>query len=184
MLNMKQTSADIHKLQMEFADAFHQAADASRVEAIQALKPGAPAPAAGKIYGDSNRAAFEGQAAGLRGHAYSILDAAKKELSAEMSAAPNTDAVNAVAMLRLRDHLTGEEIQSALDAYGNNYMCYQAIRDAARAHDIDVDPHPLEQAGARLASMANTVGTWTATGAESMGAADKVMIEFAQSFGG
>lgn len=183
MYDRKKIRSEVMALQKEFAAAFHNAADMSRVEAMRTLKPGEPAPSNNKIYGDHNRNAFEAKAAALREKGHKIVNDARKEVGKAMSAAPSPEAINSVGMLKMRDKLTADEVTAIVDRYGDNYMTYQTIKDIAKKSGFYLDAHPLENAARDLEGADSTVSGWTLRGAETGVAANQAFIDFAEMLG-
>ena len=182
MYNREKTQNKILELQRAFIDAFNTAADISRNAAIKNLRPGEKAPAAGRVYGEDRRNAFAEKAAALRADGQKIIDDARADVLAEMSAAPTAEAVNSVNMLKLRDRVTGAEVSALINEYGQNYQTYQVIKDIAKKSEIRLEEHPLDTALADLDRMARTVSQMDLAGAERGRAADSAFIAFQEAF--
>ncbi len=182
MYDKEKTQGKILELQRAFIDAFNRAADISRNEAIKNLRPGEKAPATGKVYGEDRRNTFAEQAAKLRADGQKIIDDARAEVLAEMSAAPSAEAVNSIGMMKLRDRVTGAEVSALINEYGSNYQTYQVIKDIAKKSEIRLEEHPLESALTDLDRMARTVSQMDLAGAERGKAADSAFIAFQEAF--
>lgn len=176
--DLKKYQNEITELNKEFADRFHKAAESSRREAMEGLKPGDPVPATGRIYGEANRRFFEQEAGKIRSRGYDVIERAKAELQKQITEAPRQDAVNAVAMLAHRTNVTRPEVENLLEVYGDNYQTYQAIKDIAAKHEIYVDASGLEKNFSAIDSEARAVSNWTLTQAENGNAASDSAIAF------
>lgn len=176
--DIKKYQNEIIKLNQEFADRFHKAAEKSRLEAMEGLKPGDTVPKTGIIYGDANRRFFEQEAGKIRDRGYAVIERARADLQRQITEAPKQDAVNAVAMLAHRTSITRQEVENLLQVYGDNYQAYQAIKDISAKHEIYVDASSLEKSLSAIDSEARAVQSWTLTQAEHGNAASDSAIAF------
>ena len=176
--DLKKFQKEITDLQKEFISAYNSRAEASRVDKLRELKPGTPAPKTGKIYGDDHRDRFEEQAAELRARGFSAIDKAKAEIKRDMTAAPSSDAVNALAMLAYRTDVSQDEIDALIESYGGNYQTYSAIRDIAMKHKRFVPASTLEQDLSAINAKISIVNDMSLSGAEMNGSANPVRLAF------
>lgn len=176
--DVKKLQKDITALNKEFADAFHETAERSRRKAMEGLRPGDPVPPTGKIYGEADRQKFEAKAADIRSRGYALINKAKADLERQIAEAPKPDAVNAVAMLSHRTHVTRQEVDTLLQVYGDNYQTYQAIRDIAGKNEIFIEPSNLEKGFSAIAGESSAVGSFTLKDAENGNVASDSKIAF------
>ena len=119
-----------------YADDYKAICEASREECIKSLKPGSRMPATGVLHGEEARAKFRAKADSHRKEAVRIIDNELRILDNKMSAAPSTEAVNSLQVLKMRKKVTANEIESLMMRYGDNSLVHDALCDIAADHDI------------------------------------------------
>ena len=137
---------DLKSIMSQFRDSYKSMSDASRLEYIKTLAPGANVPEEGRIYGDDRRAEFESMCQGYRAKVSDFIQGAIKDLKNKVTESPSPDAVNTITLLNLRSDVTPEEIDDLIDRYGDNVQAYKAIVSIANEKKIkglDVI-HPIE----------------------------------------
>ena len=141
-----------------YASAYKWACDNSRDTLIDTMKPGTPLPQEGRIYGDAFRDQFKKDAAGYRDRALKIVDDEIKAINAKLTAAPSTDAVNSIMMLRMKQNITRADIDRLVSAYGSNPLAYDTIRSIAFESGIrDLPDNPLTIKAERLADVRSSI---------------------------
>lgn len=137
---INKTNSELKKLTKDYFGTFNDFCERSREERLKELQPGEYAPEKGKLYG-SYRDKMENKAAEIRNAANSILEAELEKAKEKVNAAPSTDAVNTISLLKLRDPkaLTKNQFTSLLDKYGDNPLCFDTIRDLGKQAGIVTD---------------------------------------------
>ena len=175
---VKKMRVDLLGIRKEYSGDFHRTVEATRASALLGLKPNAPAPPEGKIIGDAERQAFEERAAKYRSKGYDVIDSTRAAIRAQMGKAPSADAVNAVSMLSHRTDLTKEDVDALVDAYGSNYLTYEAIRDVAAQHEIFLDHHVYANDLKETYAAGNELANMDLKGAEEGTAASSSYMAF------
>lgn len=119
-----------------YADDYKAICESSREERIKNLKVGDPMPAKGILYGDAARADFKKKADSYRVQATSIIGNELKRLNDKMTAAPSTEAVNTIQLLKMRSNVTQGDIDALMKRYGDNAQVYDTLIDIAGQHNI------------------------------------------------
>ena len=149
---------ELKKILREYGNAYKFACDNSRDTLIDTLKPGSRLPEEGKIYGDAFRDQFKKDAAVHRDRALKIVDGEIKAINAKLTAAPSTDAVNSIMMLRMKQHVTRADIDRLMSVYGSNPLAYDTLRDVAYDNGIrDLPENPLTVKAERLTDVRSSI---------------------------
>lgn len=127
---------ELKEITRAYAKDFKDICERSREERIKSLQPGDPVPKEGVLYGDDARERFKIKAAEHRAKAISIVDGELAKLQDEMTAAPSTEAVSTLTLLKMRSKLTAEDLRPIMERYGGNNQVYDTLRDIAAQHDI------------------------------------------------
>lgn len=129
-------NTELKAITKEYAKDFRIICEKSKEERIKSLQPGDPMPRAGVLYGDDARERFKARAAEHRTKALSIVDGELAKLNDKMTAAPSTDAVNTLTLLKMRSKITPEDLRPIMERYGDNNQVYDTLRDIAAQHNI------------------------------------------------
>lgn len=140
---MSKVNSELKKIVKNYYEDYDRFCKMSREERLKDLRPGEPAPKANTIYGN-HRTAFDDKAADYRAKAMAIIDSEMKATNKKLAAAPSTDAVNAITLLKMRDNVSREAVSNLLDAYGDNVQAFDTIRDIAKQKGIaTLREHPM-----------------------------------------
>lgn len=169
----ERVNKDLKSVMSQFRDAYKSMSDASRLEYIKTLAPGASVPEEGRIYGDDKRAEFESLCQGYRAKVNDIIQGAIKDLKTKVTESPSSDAVNTITLLNLRTDITPEEIEDLISRYGDNVQAYKAITSVAiekgvkgfdTVHPVEIeirDAEDLESAIERSLNIASATSGHT-----------------------
>lgn len=145
----KLIAENIRRNLREYRTLFEETAEASRLEAMQQLKPGQPVPQRGRIYGDAYRQSFTQAARVIRNKALGVLAEWSEEISSLKTDAPSEAALRAIQLFQMRDTKSmsreelAQEANALVDRYGGCYQAYRVIQDIARKEDVYIKPHPV-----------------------------------------
>lgn len=117
---------------------FNSLAESSRNELIDALQPGEKLPDKNVIHDQRRQLAFMESSRERRGEARAAVQSVLDEYIKAEAAAPSTEAVNSITLLRGRRHVTEQEINDLMTIYGGNMQAARAIADIAQEHKIRV----------------------------------------------
>lgn len=169
----KLIAQNLKKALHEYRALYENIAELSREEVMRTLPEGARKPAAGKILTEQHKQLFRDKGNELRSKALGELDEWRKEVNKAKAAAPSDEAVRAVQIFQQRDpkRMTRkeyqEEAQNIADAYGDNYLTYQALKDIAAQGGARLNPHPLvaeiENFDSVERSIKNFIDPWKTT---------------------
>lgn len=120
----------------EYAKNYKEICEASRDDYMKSLNPGSPTPARDVLYGDEARAKFGKKADSHRAKAIMIIGNELRSLNEKMSAAPSTEAVNALKVLKMRKTVKADEVESLMMRYGDNSLVHDTLCEIAAEHDI------------------------------------------------
>lgn len=139
----------------DYVSDYNRICEESRRAYVATLAPGAVVPPAGRIYTEDDKQRMEALADGYRNKAATIIDGIMQELKDELTAAPSSDAVNTITLLRMRDEIKPGEVRDLLDKYGDNPQAHKTIISIAMDKGCHLDPftdytHPAERMGARV----------------------------------
>lgn len=128
-------------------NSYRTACTDSRSAYMATLKAGARIPEENRLYSTEARERFSAQCMENRHKVHDIFDSIKQELKQKTTAAPSTDAVNTISLLKARgDNLTPEEVHALLDQYGDNVQAFRAIKSIANEHKVYVyRDHPIDE---------------------------------------
>ena len=138
VVNIKQ---DLSKLYHEYIDIYNKYVDIAYKEELQKLKPGQRTPQKNGLKTNDLREKFDDKAYELRNKALDIIDTNIEALKAEKTAPPSVEATNYITLLKDRTDLTDRDIMEAMDAYGDNYSAFMAIKNIAKDKKIRVNTH-------------------------------------------
>ena len=149
------TEKDVNKklkgLVDEYRNTYDSIAKSSRNFVLANLKPGEKVPEEGIIYLDHYKDQFKEKAKKIRADALQIIDDAKAKVELKMSEPPTTEMTNLVTMLKYRDDLTEQEVDSLLDKYSDNVQTFRAINSIAKEKGLIVgDASPLNDIVERM----------------------------------
>lgn len=154
------TKTQLKAITKDYADDFKRISERSREERLKTLEPGAKIPASGVLYGDRAKADFKVKADGYRTRANEIIDRELKVLNDKMTAAPSTEAVNTIQLLKMRKNLTEADINPLMERYGDNIQVYDTLRDIAAQHDINsyrLEQNPLRAKAEKLTDLRTSI---------------------------
>lgn len=143
-----------------YVDDFNVICERSREERLKTLQPGARVPAQGKLYGDDARNEFKRKADAHRVQAMSIIGNELRALNEKMTAAPSTDAVNTIQLLKMRSNITPEDINVLMMRYGDNSQVRDTLVDIAGQHDIKdykFESNPIRVKAEKLKDLNNSI---------------------------
>lgn len=145
----------------EFQNTYNRHYSEDLKERKQALKPGEPAPLEdGKIYDQKRRELCQEEIRQNRARVNDLLDKAIDETHARMMEPPSQEAVNALAALSIvGENLTADDLERAYSAYGENYLCCQALNGLANksSNQGSIRSHGLATTLDGLADLKRTV---------------------------
>lgn len=75
----------------------------------------------------------------LRTKGLDIVDSSLKELNDYKTQAPDPNAMNYINMLASRKRLTTNDLDMAVQKYGDNYSCYKALEDISSERHIPMN---------------------------------------------
>ena len=127
-----------------FAAEYKNDLEASYRKKVANTQPGEPAPGRGLT--DQEIKAFKLRASAYRKSADAIISNVKDQISADVTAAPSSEAVNYISMLSRREHVSPYEIEFARNTYGRNFACYAALQEAAAKNGHYIEDHPTRAA--------------------------------------
>lgn len=127
-----------------FALEYKNDLEASYRKKVASTQPGEPAPGRGLT--DPEVKAFKLRANAYRKRADAIIEDVKNQISADVTAAPSSEAVNYIAMLSRREHVSPYEIEFARNSYGRNFACYAVLRETAAKQGLYIEDHPTRAA--------------------------------------
>ena len=143
-----------------YADDFKAISERSREERLKDLAPGSSIPASGKLYGDKAKNDFKVKADTYRARANEVIDKEPKSRNDKMTAAPSTEAVNTIQLLKMRNNLTEADINPLMKRYGDNTQVYDTLRDIAAQHGIHgyhLEENPLRVKANKLSDLKNSI---------------------------
>lgn len=144
---------ELKAITREYAKDFKNMCERSKEERIKSLQPGDPLPKSGVLYGDDARERFNAKAAEHRAKALSIVDSELGKIQDKMTAAPSTEAVNTLMLLKMRNKVTPDDLGPIMERYGSNNQVYDTLRDIAAQHNIRdyaFDSNPLRVQAEKL----------------------------------
>lgn len=157
---MNKTNTELKRISRKYYEDFNTFCKWSREARLKELAPGDPAPETGKLYG-KYKDMFDEKAKGYRTAASEILEAEKKAVIKKINKAPSQDAVNVLNVMKLRDNITADQINSLIDEYGDNVIFYEAARDLANQKGLRTDnifsEHPVREQLARVEAAERSV---------------------------
>jgi hypothetical protein len=143
MLNIYQrqiANRDLKKIIRDYQEGYIKACAASRDAYMKTLAPGAAVPQEGRIYRQTEKDEFKSKCNGYKALANAALDGLLNTLGDAVTAAPSTDAVNAITLLSMRANADKKDFERLLTKYGENVQAYKTI--VSIAHDRGVDEYP------------------------------------------
>lgn len=152
---------DLKKIIRDYQEGYKSACAASRDAYMKTLAPGEVVPQEGRIYQQKEKDAFESKCNGYKALANSTLDGLVSSLGETVTAAPSTDAVNAITLLSLQKNAGKKDIARLLDTYGKNVQAYKTIVSIAHERGIDEYPrmHPEEATLDSIESLRETLNS-------------------------
>lgn len=168
-----------------YADEYEAICESSREEHIKNLKVGAPTPAKGILYGDAAKAKFKKKADSYRVQATSIIGNELKRLNDKMTAAPSTEAVNTIQLLKMRSNVTQGDIDALMKRYGDNAQVYDTLRDIAAQHNIRdyaFESNPLREQVEKLNVLKSNLNNNLRIERAERGYASKGFVNFLNAF--
>lgn len=168
-MDTRKLKDEIFKLYDEYLESYLIASDIAYDIKLRSLNAGEAAPKKGGLYYEDNRERFNDKAVDLRNKALNIINKALDEIVKVKTAAPSTDAVNYLTLLKSKTQITEEEINNALTTYGENYAVCKALMDLASERKIygvmyNLDVDKIE---AGLKNIIPSVERWSSIDAES-----------------
>lgn len=132
-------------------DDFQVLAAASRSEYMKGMTPGQPIPEEGKLYIDRYKEQFATQTEKVAQKALEVVTRELVKIQKEMTEAPTEEAARALQIFAIRavdetiENWTernkyADEIDGLMNAYGSNYLTYQALKkyaEKAGVHDFN-----------------------------------------------
>lgn len=119
-----------------YAKDYKDICERSREERIKSLEPGATLPKTGVLYGEDARQSFKVKADTHRAKANELINTELAKLNESMTAAPTTEAVNTLQLLKMRSNVTAADINNLMGRYGDNTQVYDTLLDIAAQHGI------------------------------------------------
>ena len=171
-------------LKVKMDDSFSKHAADSRAEYIKQLPAGSPIPKANTIYGSEHLDAFREEAEEIRSQVFGAIAEEREKLSKEMAAAPSSEAVNAISLMKLRTDLTPDDVNNMLSVYGSNYSAHKAITSIANSAGVKYDypTHKLDKTADGLDFIASKVPSmFTATAYEKDGVQPMTTLGFSHT---
>ena len=152
---------DLKKIIRDYQEGYNLACAASRDAYMKTLAPGATVPKAGRIYRQTEKDDFRSKCNGYKALANAALDGLLSSLGDTVTAAPSTDAVNAITLLSLQKNAGKKDIARLLDAYGKNVQAYKTIVSIAHERGIDEYPrmHPEEATLENIEKLRDTLNS-------------------------
>lgn len=141
----KDLNTRLKKLASDFRSEYDSQRTRSEENFKKILAPGQRFTPQNGFYNEEDRLAFSQAAADYRRKAHDILDDAARELSEAASVAPSTDAVNSILLMQGMKNLSAEEIDSAMNRFGQDCpLAYKRLKEIAMDHGYhDFKDHPL-----------------------------------------
>lgn len=106
--------------------------------AAASLKPGESAPKNNIFHTDEEKRLYIRQGEELRTRALGLIAGDVFQSRQIIAAAPNTEAVNYIAMLANRKNIEPIEFKSAMEKYGSNYTAAKRIIEIAEEHNCQI----------------------------------------------
>lgn len=131
-----------------YKDSYRSLCQSSRTEYLESLPAYSKVPEGERLYTDAARNEFAQRCYGYRHDAEEIINNVLSDLKDEATKAPDADAVNVVSLLKMRDKVSGAELDDLLTRYGkDNPQIWAALKDIGTANGIHTIPdHPVNQA--------------------------------------
>ena len=131
-----------------YKDSYRSLCQSSRTEYLESLPAYSKVPEGERLYTDAARNEFAQRCHGYRHDVEEIINNVLSDLKDEATKAPDADAVNVVSLLKMRDKVSGAELDDLLTRYGkDNPQIWAALKDIGTANGIHTIPdHPVNQA--------------------------------------
>lgn len=163
----REINTELKKIFDEWMSAYTAFANESFDERARTVRPGEYVqPKSGRIEGEYYRGLFEKKCEDLRIQANALIMDSLNRIHSAVAEAPSAEAVNTVALLKLRDDVTSEEYSDILSRYGSNYQVYKTVASMAAAHNIKFPPSELEYQQAYIEALAKDIAGISLQGAE------------------
>lgn len=134
MLDKKKVAREAAGIIREANDLYWYVLQKDYREYITTIKPGETVEEMGRFKSKKNKESFNQAIDGLREKLGSVIDDARSDMLDEIAEAPKPDALNYINALGARAVVTQDEIDAAVNAYGDNWTCYQMIGEIAEKH--------------------------------------------------
>jgi len=142
--NLDEVKNSLKENYRAFAKEYAHEVEASYNKKVKNTQPGEPAPGRGLT--DLEVKAFKLRASAYRKRADAIIENVKEQISADVTAAPSSEAVNYISMLSRREHVSPYEIEFARNSYGRNFACYAVLQETATKQGLYIEDHPTRAA--------------------------------------
>lgn len=183
-MDTRKLKDELFRLYDEYLESYLIASDIAYDIKLRGLKAGEVAPKKSGLYFDDNRQRFNEKAEDLKAKALKIINKALDEIVKFKTAAPSTDAVNYLTLLKSKTKITEEELNNALTTYGENYAVCKAFFDLAEERKIygivyNLDVDKIEEVLKNILASVNKWGSVAAENGLSQGSNDfeKMWIE-------
>ena len=161
MINTVKIKESINEILSEYAEAYREASELAYNAKLKDLKPGEQVPKKGGLFFDSYRESLKKKFDESKAKGIEMLSDVKRQIREIKTAAPSTDAVNYLALLKEKKHISQEDIDNAIETYGENYIVYKTLIDIANDNKffgykdcvIDAVDKGLDEAMAAISSM-------------------------------
>ena len=158
--NFDKEKKKIAEINAKYCEAYRKCYDAAADELRQGLTPGSKFPAIQGITTENQRNIMREKAADLRAEAMVEVNKIRDAVIAEKTAAPSEDAVRFLTLMSMREHVSQEEIDEAVNAYGDNYSATRALNKIAREHGCVPHDHPVERMAEVVGSLEKSVSRY------------------------
>ena len=145
MLETSTLKQKLSELYSKYINVSQQMLDLDYKKKLSELKPGQKAPEQYRFFFPEDREALDEQLGAYREECRALLDDATANVKKLMTDAPSDDAVNYLTVMKLKSDITVNDIENALERYGDNYTAYNAIKGIAIENEIrGIDEHILD----------------------------------------
>lgn len=135
----KKAIEQLKQMNNTYIEDYKAVFEKDKKEVLHRLKPGQPVPAENIVILDENKALLNQLQMELKDKAQSVLNELKSSINKAMTKAPSNEALNYIELLSKRTTLNRDDINLALNTYGENYQIDKVLVDLAKKNEIAVD---------------------------------------------
>lgn len=131
MFDKGKTAEKAVKVVRDLEAKYEEILESDYAEYLSGLNPGQTVRPKGRIIADERKRELVKACNDAREDAEAVFDKARAEADEEITKAPSQEAVGYLQTMRGRQHVSQTELDAAVRKYGDNWSCYQALRDIA-----------------------------------------------------